>query len=304
MNETPEVVPGAEALDAWIEAREGRWADLREDCEERIIWHGDAGVPTEIALVYLHGFSASRQETAPLCDRIAASLGANLFYARLAGHGRSPEAMGEPGTQDWIDDALRALAVGRTIGKRVVLIGTSTGGTLAALAATWRPDDLAGLVLIAPNFGPADPRSGLALLPFARTWVPWVVGAERETEPENEGHARYWTTRYPIHAVITMMELVREVRRADLSRIQVPVLAVFSDGDQVVDARRTHKALAAVHAENLAIQVHEPSDSERAMNPTEHVIAGDVFAPDATGRMATLIEDWIAHEIDVPRSNA
>jgi hypothetical protein len=38
---------------------------------------------TPMALVYIHGFSVSRNEVMPLCDSLAAGLGANLFYTRL-----------------------------------------------------------------------------------------------------------------------------------------------------------------------------------------------------------------------------
>ncbi|MDD4273595.1 MAG: hypothetical protein PHG14_07705 [Desulfobacter postgatei] len=38
--------------------------------------------------VYIHGFSATRKETAPLSDLVAKTLNANLFYTRLSGHGR------------------------------------------------------------------------------------------------------------------------------------------------------------------------------------------------------------------------
>ena len=61
---------------------------------------------TQWAVVYIHGFSASRMETAPLADTIATALGANLFYARLAGHGRGGAAMGEPSVQDWLADGV------------------------------------------------------------------------------------------------------------------------------------------------------------------------------------------------------
>ena len=72
-----------------------RYAHIRDEL------HADRR-QTELALVYLHGFSASRQETAPLSEDLARQLGANLFVTRLSGHGRSPQAMGEPSVRDWL----------------------------------------------------------------------------------------------------------------------------------------------------------------------------------------------------------
>ncbi|MEE4361728.1 MAG: alpha/beta fold hydrolase, partial [Pseudomonadales bacterium] len=139
-----------EALDAWLAAREARHDDLREETDERIVWAAGERRRTPLSIVYLHGFSASRRETAPLCDRMAEALGANLFYARLAGHGRSPEAMGEATVADWLDDAQRAWSLGTRLGQRVAFVGTSTGGTLATLFASRCADPrLAALMLIA-----------------------------------------------------------------------------------------------------------------------------------------------------------
>ena len=69
---------------------------------------------------------------------------------RLAGHGRSGAAMAEPLAGDWIEDMAEAMAIGRRLGDRVVVIATSTGGTLAAIAATdpVLSEGLAGVVLV------------------------------------------------------------------------------------------------------------------------------------------------------------
>jgi hypothetical protein len=63
------------------------------------------------------------------------SLGANLYFARLKGHGRSGDAMLEGSVQGWIDDFAEAVAIGRRLGERVVIMATSTGASLATSAA-------------------------------------------------------------------------------------------------------------------------------------------------------------------------
>jgi len=144
---------------AVLAAREAAFDDIRPGSEAWIVWAGAPYAPTDLVVVYLHGFSASRMETAPLAQEVAAALDANLLEMRLSGHGRDGDAMAEPRAGDWVDDAALAMALGRAIGDRVVLIGTSTGGTLATYAAT-EPDlaeGLAGIVLISPNFRLANP---------------------------------------------------------------------------------------------------------------------------------------------------
>jgi len=60
-------------------------AGLVPDTESRIVWaNGEARTPW--AVVTLHGFSATRQETAPLAETVASLLNANLYEVRLTGH--------------------------------------------------------------------------------------------------------------------------------------------------------------------------------------------------------------------------
>lgn len=126
-------------LDAYLEQQEAEVADLRPGDAKGIAWR-EPETPrvTPLALVYLHGFSADRHEVEPLVSELGRDLGANVYFTRLAGHGRAEVAMGEATVEAWLDDAAEAVAIGGRIGERVVLMGTSTGGTLALWAAARR----------------------------------------------------------------------------------------------------------------------------------------------------------------------
>ena len=130
---------------------------------------------TPLAVVYLHGFSATRQETAPFSARLARALGANLFEARLRGHGRSEAAMAEGTVEAWLEDGVEALAIGRRLGERVVLVGCSTGAALATwMLANGHDQDVAGLVLFSPNFGTRHRGASLLTGPWG-TQIAWAV---------------------------------------------------------------------------------------------------------------------------------
>ena len=88
-------------LDAYLAQSEARYPDITPGAEKTIVWAHPDRRKTALAVVYLHGFSASRQETAPLSDEIAQQLGANLYYPRLNGHGRSGAAMAEASVNAW-----------------------------------------------------------------------------------------------------------------------------------------------------------------------------------------------------------
>lgn len=223
-------------LDAWLAAEEARVPDLRPDVQKRIVWASEPGRQTPLSVVYIHGFSASSGEIRPVPEQVAAALGANLFLTRLAGHGRDGAALAEPVAGDWLEDTAQALAIGRRIGSRVLVIATSTGGTLAAIAATdpAMAEHVAGMVLISPNFGLANPAAPLLSLPFARLWAPLLAGRERSFTPRNAAHAAYWTVKYPLVATIPVKALVDHLAGLDLSRARMPALFIFSDDDKVV----------------------------------------------------------------------
>jgi esterase/lipase len=111
-------------------------SNIRISSTKRIAWAGEAGVKTPLGVIHIHGFSASAEEMRPVPDKVAANLGANLFFTRLAGHGFFDEAMAHASAGNWNEDMDESMAIGRRLGDRVMILSTSTGGTLAAIAAS------------------------------------------------------------------------------------------------------------------------------------------------------------------------
>jgi pimeloyl-ACP methyl ester carboxylesterase len=284
----PQVLP--DDLDLWLAEAEGTEADLLPDMGKEIVWAGPAGQRTPLAIVYLHGFSASKHEIRPVPDHVAVGLGANLFFTRLSGHGRGAAAMGEPHAGDWLADLVEALAVGRRLGDRVLIIGTSTGATLAAFASTDSAlsRDLAGVVMVSPNFGLRSSASILLDMPYARWWGPFVAGAERSFAPMNEAHARYWTTRYPTVALFPMAALVREARALDYGAATMPLLVIYSEQDQVIDPAAIAPVIDAWAGpvRRLTVELDAGDD------PYSHVIAGDALSPGPTPEIIAHILEW------------
>jgi alpha-beta hydrolase superfamily lysophospholipase len=210
-------VPG-ENLDAWLAAREGVFDDITEGTQKVIRWAGEAGTRTPLAVIYLHGFSATRQEISPVPELVAEGLGANLFLTRLAGHGRGGAALGAASVDDWASDLAEAMAIGARLGERVVLMGTSTGGSIAVLAALdpGYEAQVAAVVALAPNFALMSPQAWMLDLPWAARWLPSVMGAERSWEAPDEASARYWTTPLP------HLSHLSDARRAERRRRRQP----------------------------------------------------------------------------------
>ncbi|MCR9122635.1 MAG: alpha/beta hydrolase [Phyllobacteriaceae bacterium] len=279
-----------EDIEAYLAESEARFDDIVEDAEKQLVWAFPASrAKTPVSLVYVHGFSASPGEIRPAPDMAAEALGANLFYTRLAGHGRSDEAMAEPTVQDWLDDVAEAVAIGERVGERVVLIGTSTGGTLAAIAALHPDlrDRIAGIVFVSPNFKVQAAGSEVLTAPFARHLVPLIVGAERSFEPENELHAQFWTERYPSTALLPMAASVAHANAQFYENTSIPALFIFSDDDQVVDHTVTRQIAERWGGPAEIVAIEETED------PYRHVIAGDALSPSNSQMMADTIADWV-----------
>jgi esterase/lipase len=291
----PELPPLAE-LENWLADAEAAVPDLRPDAAKQIVWAGAAGDRTDWAVVYLHGFSASREELRPVPDRVAADLGANLFFARLTGHGRDGAAMAEATVADWMADTAEALAIGRALGRRVLLIGTSTGATLAAAAAldADMARGVAGIVLVSPNYKVAGWPGRLIEWPGVRVWGPRVVGAERGFEPRSPDHARYWTTRYPTVALAPLGALTRAVRGRDSGAARVPALFVVSERDQVVESHASVRAAARWGAETGQAADLMTASLQSGDDPSAHVLAGDVLSPGGTAPLVARIRNWAA----------
>ncbi len=279
-------------IDRHLAEVEGPFDDITPGVVKRVVWAANPGAASVDVIVYIHGFSATSEEIRPVPDRVAEALGANLLFWRLSGHGRGGDAMAEPSAGDWIEDTAHALAVAERLGDRVTVMSTSTGGTLAALAAIHPDlaDKVDRLVFVSPNFQIAEPSAELLSWPGARYWVPVVAGAERSFAAINEAQGRYWTTQYPSVAAVPLGALVDYTRSRDFSRATQPALFVFSEDDRVVSPEATRDVAGRWGGDvTLAPQVIGETD-----DPFDHVIAGDILSPGMTDSTVQLILGWIS----------
>lgn len=288
----PVEVPPIEALENWLAEQEAEVPNLRPEAAKTIVWAGDPGEKTPLAVVYVHGFSAAAPELRPVPDEFAAALGANLHFTRLSGHGRDAAAMAEPTVRDWADDLAEALAVGRTIGDKVIVIGASMGGALSTVTALDPAygEDVIGLALFAPAYRLPPPGGRVITLPFARYWGPLVIGETRVVEPRSPEHAANWTLTYPTVSVLPLGALVRVVGEADKSAASVPAIFFFSDEDQVVDPAATREAAGAWAAPRELV----PLVMGDGDDPGGHVIAGDILSPGQNEIVLKRLTAWAA----------
>ncbi|WP_163335648.1 carboxylesterase [Desulfopila sp. IMCC35008] len=276
-------------LDRYLAESEARFSDIRVGAEKTIIWAGEKGEKTALSVVYLHGFAACRQEAAPLAEIVAQELGANLFYTRFTGHGRSSEAMVDGSVNNWLNDAWEAVEIGRKIGEQVVVIGLSTGGTMATWLATESiAEHVCAFILLSPNLSLVDRRTELLTLPWGRQIAELVMGPEYSWEPHNEEYEKFWTNRFPTQALLPLQGMVRIARSLDLGTIRTPLLVIYSPADEVVCPVTIEKRFGSIGSEKKKLIPYYESGS-----PSHHVLAGDILAPGSTRPIADMIVDFI-----------
>ncbi|MFD2516354.1 alpha/beta hydrolase [Salinimicrobium flavum] len=225
----PNLPENLEQLESYIEKRENR-LPLRKDNHARILWQQQEPEVTEYSLVYLHGFGGSSRDGYPVNVQIADSLGANLYLSRWAGHGMvAEEALEDFSAEAAWRSAKEALAIGEKIGKKVILMSTSTGGTLAFKLAATYPDKVHGLINLSPYI--EDEVDGAFLLNSHWGYeLAHLVsfGDHMKIQHEKEIAAQYFDTIYPSKALVDLQVLISSVTTKEtFQKVNCPVLTLY-----------------------------------------------------------------------------
>jgi esterase/lipase len=200
-------------------------AGLKKNNEARIVWADSIGRQTEYSIVYLHGFSASPMEADPIHINIANAYACNLYLARYKGHGiDNADAFEKLSPKDLVQSAKEAIAIGKKIGKKVILMSCSTGGALALYLSANDPE-IAANILFSPNIALADPNSAILTGPWGLQLGRFVMGGKyREWKPESDSVAQYWTSKYRVEGIIALKQLLNMTMKSEIfAKVKQPV---------------------------------------------------------------------------------
>ena len=228
-NTTFPIVPEASAsLEKYIEEQESQHK-IKPNNEARIVWFNDSlKNETEYAVVYLHGFSASQEEGNPIHREFAKKFGCNLFLSRLDAHGIDTLApLGNFTAEGIWNSAVQALAIGKRLGKKVILMSTSTGGTLALKLAAEFPE-IAGVILLSPNVAINDPNAWMLNDHWGKQLAHLIVGPYRVVPDTTAIYAQYWNNRYVTDAVVELEQLIETtMRKSVFEKVHQPLLLLY-----------------------------------------------------------------------------
>lgn len=279
-NQLPAIPAEPAALEGFIKNQEGKHR-LKPDNEARIIWMNDSlKQRTDYAVVYLHGFSASQEEGDPVHYEFAQQFGCNLYLSRLDAHGvDTTDPLASFTAQGIWETAKEAYAIGKQLGKKVILLSTSTGGTLALKLAAEYPD-IAGLILLSPNIAINDPNAWLLNNPWGLQIAHLVTGKHRKVDDTTAIYAQYWNNWYSTKSLVQLEELLEStMKESTFRKVTQPTLLLYYYKDEdhqddvvkVTAMKRMFNQLGT--PENLKRQVAIP-------NAGNHVIGSYIKSKD------------------------
>jgi esterase/lipase len=208
---------------------------LKPDNQARVMWNNDSlKERTEYAVVYLHGFSASSKEGDPVHTEFAKKFGCNLYLSRLAEHGIDTTETLVSFTADkaW-NSAKEAYEIGTKIGRKVILMSTSTGCTLALKLAAEYPD-IAGLILLSPNIEINDPNAWVLNNPWGLQIAHLVKGTYNEFPDTSAIESQYWNNKYRMEATVELEELLETTMKSStFEKVKQPALLCYYYKDEI-----------------------------------------------------------------------
>ena len=277
----PEVPATAAALENYISTQEAQHK-LKPDNEARVVWANDSiKQKTAYAIVYLHGFSASQEEGNPVHRNIAKQFGCNLYLARLSQHGiDTTDALYNMTAENLWESAKQAYAIGKQLGNKVILMGTSTGGTLALQLAAVYPE-IAGLVLYSPNIAINDPNAWLLNDPWGLQIARLVKGSNLNTAGSNTPeYNAYWNHQYRLEATVQLEEFLETTMTSEnFAKVKQPTLALYYYKDE----EHQDKVVKVSAMKNMMAAIGTPTAQKKMVAIPEagnHVLASPIQSKD------------------------
>jgi len=279
-NDLPAVPSEPATLEKYIRDHEALHK-LKPDNEARILWLYDSlKQKTEYAVVYIHGFSASQEEGDPVHYEFAQKFGCNLYLSRLEDHGvDTTEPLANMTADRLWNSAKEAYAIGKQLGKKIILMSTSTGGTLALKLAAEYPE-IAGLILLSPNIAINDPNAWLLNNHWGLQIAQLVTGKHRVVNDTTALYAQYWNNRYVTRSLVQLEELIETTMKESVfKKVTQPLLLLYYYKDE----EHQDPVVKVSAMKRMFMQLGTPDSLKRQVaipNAGDHVIGSYVKSKD------------------------
>ena len=267
-------------LKSSIDAKEKNTDFIKPDNESRIIFADSIPKKTEYCLLYFHGFSASPKEGYPVNEDFAKTYRMNAYFPRLYGHGlETPNNLVDMTPDNLINSAKEALRVARQLGDKVILMSTSTGGTLSLILAAENPD-IEALILYSPNIEMYDDMTKILTYPWGLQIAKVINGEMVEYPDDPPLEKKYWQSSYNIQAVAYLQSLVENTMvNETFEKVKQPVFLGYYYLDEEHQDHTVKVAASIMMFENLGT----PTNLKLKMafpNVGVHPLASDIKSKD------------------------
>jgi len=270
-------------LENYVSSNEKKHA-VKPGNEAEIVWNDSSKQKTEYAVIYLHGYTASKMEGDPVHRRFAKSFGANLYLPRLADHGIDTTETLLLFTADrfW-ESAKEALAIGKQLGNKVILMSTSTGSTVALKLAADYPDDVYALINMSPNVALRDGAAFLLNNPWGLYIARTVLGDKYRVTNTSEERSKYWNKKTRIESLTELEQLLETtMTKETFVRVKQPSLTLYYyKNEEEQDTEVDVSAILKMHD-----QLSTPPDQKQAIpfpNVGAHVLGSSMTSKDLEG---------------------
>jgi esterase/lipase len=225
---------------------------------------------SEYSILYLHGFSASPAEISPCVELLADSLNANAFLPRLSLHGEQGGRFENLTADDLFNDAENSFKLASQIGKKVIVVGTSTGASLALWLASRHQDRIWLTIMLSPNLAVKDDRGFLLAGPLGRLVAKTILGPMYKWDARHASQEQFWTTEYQSESLRAMADVVALVSSLKIKNSSSSFLTFINPEDQVINSDKALDYIKKINSKFNEIVL---------VQTDEHVLAGKITAP-------------------------
>jgi esterase/lipase len=204
--------------------------------------------------------------------------------SRLAWHGvETDEAMLHLTVDNYWESAKKALVIGKTLGRKVILMATSTGGTLSLMMAGEFPG-IHALILLSPNIAINNDKAYLLNNPWGLQIARAVVSSKYiYTKDQRDIYKKYWYSKYRLEATTQLEELLETaMTEQTFKKVSQPVLMLYYYRDEI----HQDSVVSVSAMKSMMQQLATPPNLKRsAAIPLagDHVIGSYIKSKDLAG---------------------
>lgn len=291
-------------LDAFIKARESQF-DLKEGTQAQIIWNGtDKQRKTKLSIVYLHGFRASHPEGNPVHKTIAQSFGYNLYLSRMEEHGiKTQYPLLNLTEEKMLQSARFAIEIGKRLGEKVILMGTSTGASLALYLAsqTAYRECISSLILYSPLIRFYGISNNILANTLGRKILQFIPGNKYLITSKNSTYAedQIWNKNYAMAGAIALGSFVEhQMKNSLFEKVDHPAFVGYyyknkHEQDKVVSVRAIKKMIQNIGTRTDLLKITNFPDAK------SHVICNSLLSKavnDVIGNTKKFLKMLGSHE--------